>query len=47
MIPLPRMAIIEGNKPPAMATDWQVPIARLSTQISQKRTRHLSFWLAR
>ncbi|MGB1625716.1 MAG: hypothetical protein ACPHCL_06170, partial [Candidatus Puniceispirillaceae bacterium] len=43
----PWLAIIEGDNPPAIAADWQAPIARLSTQISQKRSRHLSFWLAR
>jgi len=43
----PWLAIIEGDNPPAITAEWQVPIARLSTQISQKRSRHLSFWLAR
>ena len=43
----PWLAIIEGDSLPAIAADWQAPIARLSTQISQKRSRHLSFWLAR
>ena len=43
----PWLAIIEGDNPPAIAADWQAPIARLSTQISQKRSRYLSFWLAR
>ena len=45
--PRPWLALREGDSAPAEPGDWQGPIDNIRIQISQRRTRDVSYWLAK
>jgi hypothetical protein len=45
--PRPWLALGEGDSAPAEPGDWQGPIDNIRIQISQRRTRDVSYWLAK